>query len=245
MLNVWKIRQPRKLLACRLVRTRRCGRSLKGHRNDNIPGRNRPLEPGFVARKSSVRRRCRSRFLLLLYTLLSKRKLFIATNFPRWKYIPFLYVGVPHNFPPWWDPMMVPVKQFPMFREIPSHKHEYKTTRQLAAHGDYSISAECWAEIFDIFGIFCCILVFLFIYCTVLPEPLYVFCGTPMVPQNWACKTLLYVDIQYVSSIVPEEEPDSSKDVGRVWLTDRNFKILYCGGLKMHVNLLMPTGYFT
>jgi hypothetical protein len=68
--------------------------------------------------------------------------------------------------------------------------------RQLAAHGGYSISAECWTEIFDIFEIFCCIPVFLFIYSTTLAEPLNVFCGTPMVPQNCACKTVLYVDIK-------------------------------------------------
>ena len=87
-----------------------------------------------------------------------------------------------HNF----FPMMEPVKQFPMFQETPSHKHENKTTWQLAAHGDYSIGVECWTEIFDIFGIFCCIPVFLFIYSTILAEPLNVFFGTPMVPQNCA-----------------------------------------------------------
>jgi hypothetical protein len=48
-----------------------------------------------------------------------------------------------------------------------------------------------------------------------------------------------------VSAVVPEEQPDGSKDVGRAWLADRNFKILYCCGLKMHVNLLKSTGYFT
>jgi len=31
-------------------------------------------------------------------------------------------------------PMIDPVKQFPVFRETPFHKHENKTTRQLAAH---------------------------------------------------------------------------------------------------------------
>jgi len=66
--------------------------------------------------------------------------------------------------------MMGPVKQIPMFRKTPFHKHGNKTTRQLAARGDYSISAECWTEIFDIFWTFCCIPVFLFIYSTILAE---------------------------------------------------------------------------
>ena len=145
-----------------------------------------------------------------------------------------------HSFP-----MMKLEKQFPKFRKTPSHKHE-KKKRQLAAHVDYSNSAECRTEIFDIFGIFfCCIPVLLFIYSTIFAESLNVFCWNPLVPQNCACKTLLYVDIQNVSAMVPEEEPDISKDVGRVWLADRNFKILYCGSLKMYVNLSKPTGYFT
>jgi Na+/citrate or Na+/malate symporter len=115
----------------------------------------------------------------------------------------------------------------------------------LAAHGDYSINAEYRTEIFDIFENFCCIPVFLFIYSTILVVSLNVFCGTSMVPQNCAFMTLLYADTLNISAMVPEEEPDSLKDVGRVWLADRNFKILYCVGLKMHVNLSKPTGYFT
>jgi len=72
-----------------------------------------------------------------------------------------------------------------------------------------------------------------------------VFCGTPMFPQNCACKTLPYTDIKKVSAVVPEEEPNCSKHVVRVCLAYRNFKMSYCGGLKMDVNLLKPTGSFT
>jgi hypothetical protein len=178
---------------------------------------------------------------IIVYTLLLKRKLFIATKLSSLTIYSFPLRRCYTNF----FPMMELVKQFPKFRETPSYKHGTKEAVDSSRRLLHQRRMPDRNFRYTVFGIFCCIPVFLFIYSTILAVSLNVFCGKLMVPQNCACKTLLYVDIQNVSAMVPEEEPDGSKDVGRVWLADRNFKKLYCGGLKMRVNLSNPTGYFT
>ena len=144
VLNVWKIRLPRKLLGFRLVRNTKTWAIFR-----EAPGRNGKLS-GLASWRGTAasqgRARNRRRFPLLMCTLLLKHNLFIATRFPSLTihYLPLLLCPTNFFFPP-----LCSRKTIPLFSAEPLLINA--KTKQRA---NYSSSADCWTKIFAICGIF-------------------------------------------------------------------------------------------